>query len=183
MALRVIVPAIVLALFGGCTTSSILSDADQQYSWLPSHTSYDRLTDQCAGKRVAIVFRNGWIREGYLVHASPDSISWCAEPNSPPECFATIDLVRISEPMHLIPAIAGTVLGAAVGVVIGTAAAFPAGESGGAHPVSPPEWPAITLGAAGAVGGYFVGRGNPAHREYIIDTAAARDTRATGGTR
>lgn len=166
----------------GCTTSSVLSDSEQEYPWLPAHTSYNRLIDQCAGTRVALALRDGKVREGFLVRATRDSVWWCAEQNLDPAGCATADLARISEPHHLFPEMVGAVCGTCFGAAVGFGAALPQAQSGGAHPVSPPDGPIYVGAAAGAVAGYFVGRGFSTWHEYEIDTLAVRHARATGGT-
>jgi len=178
--------AILIALLaiasGGCTTSSILSDVGRDYAWQPSRTPYGSMVDQCAGKRVTLLFRDGRIREGFLVRASSDSIFWRADPILDETGCATVDLVQIREPFHLIPEIVGTVGGATFGALVGFGAALPQGESGGAHPVSPPDWPIYTCAGLGAFAGFFVGKGYSTDHLYLIDTVSLRHTRPTGGT-
>jgi len=174
--------AALMTVFCGCTGSVILTE-DEEYAWPTAHVSYNHLVDQCDGERVTLLFRNGSAREGFLVRASRDSIFWWAAPGLDTRGCATGDLACINVPTHVIPEIACTVGGTCVGVVIGGLIAIPQGESGGAHPVSPPVWPVIAGGATGGALGFFAGRDLSIERTYMIDTVSLRHRRAAGGTR
>jgi len=161
----------VMTLLSGCTTSSMLSDAPRAYPWLPPRTPYRELVDNCRGDIVEINFRDGLTVEGTILGATADSVQWLMASGVHIRTSATRDIVSIRHGSHLIPAIAGTLVGAVfLTYAIGLPISMSSAESGGAHPVAGPDWPFYFFGAAGGVCGFFVGDGYSTWHEYIVPT-------------
>ncbi len=156
--------ALLSASLCSCS-SSILTDVPQPYSYLPSHTSFEELTQKYRGHEMEFGFRGDSSADGILTSVGRDSVRWL-DLDSLQHASPTTNLTYIKHSSNTVPCIVGAALGGvALGYRLGTVTS--GGGMEGPEPINPVQVAGFT--AAGAILGLIAGNFVHITATYEID--------------